>query len=152
MKLMLFFTPASSTLIKFFTSWLWQQLSSTSTGFPTYKSSDMASREDAQMTHYSDGLDCDLLVLSFIAPQTNQYTRKAAEIQYIVTFCSYCASDLRTSLGLGFGGLKFWIIYCCNKVALTSHWTTEGAFNRHYVLSNYKAWNMPFLVRLKMEI
>lgn len=64
-------TPSSSIRIRFFMSWSWQQLSSISMGFLTCRSFATASREDAQMTHFSEGPDCDLLILFFIALQTH---------------------------------------------------------------------------------
>lgn len=127
----------SSILIRFFMSWLWQQLSSISTGCPTCRSSAMASREDAQMTHYSEGPDCDLLILSFIAPQT-----------HLKSCWNWIYSHLSLLLCFWFANILFvfwWTfclaLFCSSKVALTSHWTTEGTFNRHYVFNNYEAWS-----------
>lgn len=74
LKLHLSFPPSSSILIRSFMSWSWLQRSSISTGFPTCRSSVTASREDAQMTLYSEGPNCDLLILFFIASQTHTYT------------------------------------------------------------------------------
>lgn len=54
------FLSVSSILIRFFMFWSWQQRSSISMAFPTCRSSDTASREDAQMTLCSERPDCDL--------------------------------------------------------------------------------------------
>lgn len=55
-----YFALHSSTPTRSFTCWSWQQLSSTSTGSPTCRNFATASREDAQMTRYSEGHNCDL--------------------------------------------------------------------------------------------
>lgn len=60
-----FLVPSSSTLIRFFMFWLWQQLSSIFTACRTCRSSATALREDVQMTHYSESLTVTYSYFSF---------------------------------------------------------------------------------------
>lgn len=154
-NLHLSFPPSSSILIRSFMSWSWLRRSSISTGFPTCRSSVTASREDAQMTLYSEGPDCDLIILFFIASQTHTQT-------HTHTYVKCCWNSIYSHLLLllyfwfanilfGFGGLSVWLFFCSNKVALTSHWTTEGIFNRHYFFNTYEAWIFAFLSKIKIR-
>lgn len=99
------FAPSSSTLIRFFTSSSWPRRSSIFTGFPTCRSSVTASREDAQMTLYSESPDCDLPILLY-SPTNTTYTHTHTHTYiYMHTHLKCCWNSIYSHLLLL---LYFW--------------------------------------------